>query len=255
MPASFAVARSGHGTPMLLLPGAACDASLWEETAHHLPPDYSVSAVTLAGFGGVPPIETPLLESARAELADYLRDLAQPAVVVGHSMGGFLAYALAIDAPEAVAAVVAVDGVPSLRHLMTDDPNAGPATLANMDEMSFRAWLEKSLSNMSSRPRPELARLARLCHRETLDRAMHELWESDLRREVGAIAAPVLLVLPGEPRAGRRVLRARAEAQLQPIRHHDVVVIESARHMILLDAPAQLADAIREFANAILAPR
>ena len=240
---------------MLLLPGAACDALLWEETARHLRPHYAISAITLAGFGGVPPIEAPLLQSARAERADYLRDLAQPAVVVGHSLGGFLAYALAIEAPEQVAAVVAVDGVPSLRHLLSDDPYARPVPLSSMDERSFRAWLAQSLSSMSLRPSSEFARLARLCDRDALDRAMHELWESDLRREAGTIAAPVLLVLPGEPRAGRRVLRTRAEAQLQAIRHHDVMVIDGARHMILLDAPAKLADAIHQFAKAILAPR
>jgi len=54
---------------------------------------YQIHVLSLAGFAGVPRVAGPLIENAREGLAAYIRTnhLEKP-VIVGHSLGGFLAW-------------------------------------------------------------------------------------------------------------------------------------------------------------------
>src|SRR5262245_53160887 len=108
---AFDVQVSGSGPPMILVPGLSCDGRVWDATVAHYRERYQVHVLTLAGFGGVrPAIGAPFLPRVRADLARYIRDrrLDHP-VLVGHSLGGFLAFWLAATEPDLVGAVVAVD--------------------------------------------------------------------------------------------------------------------------------------------------
>jgi pimeloyl-ACP methyl ester carboxylesterase len=71
--------------------------------------------LTLAGFAGVPPIAQPMIATVRAELATYIqsRHLDHP-VIVGHSLGGTMALAVAVDHPDLVGPLVIVDSLPFL---------------------------------------------------------------------------------------------------------------------------------------------
>ena len=71
--------------------------------------------LTLAGFAGVPPIEQPLIASVRTELVEYIRahQLTRP-ILIGHSLGGTLALAIAADHPDLVGPIIVVDSLPFL---------------------------------------------------------------------------------------------------------------------------------------------
>ena len=73
----------------------------WKTTVERYRDRFACHVITLAGFAGVPPIPSPLLASARTEIADYIRAarLDRP-VIVGHSLGGTLALAIASDHPD-----------------------------------------------------------------------------------------------------------------------------------------------------------
>lgn len=91
---SFTVDVQGHGRPVILIPGLACSAEVWNGTVEHLTSEgFETHALTLAGFGGTPPIHSgDYLKTFRDDLAAYIRQnkLDHP-VVIGHSLGGFLA--------------------------------------------------------------------------------------------------------------------------------------------------------------------
>lgn len=74
---------------------------------------YECHVVTLAGFSGQPRIENPFLETVRNDLAAYIRTnkLDHP-VIIGHSLGGFLALWLASNNPELPGPLVIVDSLP-----------------------------------------------------------------------------------------------------------------------------------------------
>ena len=104
--------RAGQGdTTLLLLHGFGESLMgvrlIFDRLARH----YRVVAVDLPGFGASEkpdrPYDLPVME---ARLSDFLRRwLRPPVVLVGHSMGGELAAAIALANPDRVTAVVLID--------------------------------------------------------------------------------------------------------------------------------------------------
>jgi len=101
----------GKGKPVMLLHGFACDHTDWRHQIPALAERYRVIAPDLAFFGQSDPGERPHTTINHAEdcraLLDHLG--LQKAVVVGHSMGGWIARDLYLAAPERVEAIVEVD--------------------------------------------------------------------------------------------------------------------------------------------------
>ena len=93
-PTAFVVAVTGSGRPMILIPGISCGGNVWAATVNHFKDRYECHVLTLAGFAGQPPLGgEPFLERVRDALIEYIRNkkLERP-VIVGHSIGGFMAF-------------------------------------------------------------------------------------------------------------------------------------------------------------------
>jgi pimeloyl-ACP methyl ester carboxylesterase len=82
--APFSVHVTGQGPDVLLVPGLACSAEVWNETVAHLAKAHRVHAFTLAGFAGQPRIPAPMLATIREALARYIADnkLRKPIVII-----------------------------------------------------------------------------------------------------------------------------------------------------------------------------
>ncbi|MFY0252328.1 alpha/beta fold hydrolase [Chitinophaga sp. 30R24] len=95
--------EEGQGAVVVLIHGFSENAGLWEKQIKHLKNHYRVIAPNLPGTAAVP-ITTPLSIESMAEYvyAILLAADIQEAVVIGHSMGGYIALALAEKYPERV---------------------------------------------------------------------------------------------------------------------------------------------------------
>jgi pimeloyl-ACP methyl ester carboxylesterase len=249
---SFKVRVVGSGKPMLLIPGLGCSGNVWESTAAHFAGRYQLHIVTLAGFGGEPAPKSASLDAVRRDLLAYIAAarLDHP-VVVGHSLGGFMAYWLAATAPDAIGAVVALDGVPFLGEYFT--PGATVETsrpgarkvesyMASLAPEPFAAETRQALAMMITDPK-DLEAVAKDSTRSSpamVGARMAELLTTDLRESVARIEAPTLFVGSGagaKTATERDALFAHAERQLAKIPRHTVVVASGARHFVMLDAP------------------
>jgi len=76
-PSSFNVTVSGRGPSIVLIPGLLSTGEVWSSTVERYQKHYTLHTVTLAGFGGPPPIGPPFLSHVRDELIAYMRDLPQ----------------------------------------------------------------------------------------------------------------------------------------------------------------------------------
>lgn len=121
---------------MILIPGLLSSGDVWSGTVAHFKDRYECHVLTLAGFAGQPAVPPPFLQTVRDDVLRYIQEkkLDHP-VIVGHSLGGFLAFWIAATAPDAVGPLVAVDGVPFLPALM--DPSATLATAATAAGLVF----------------------------------------------------------------------------------------------------------------------
>lgn len=107
----------GSGPAMLLIHGWCCDRSFLAEQATAFSATRRCISVDLRGHGESDvPADGYSIPGFAADVAFVARELgAAPAVVVGHSMGGAVAQALAARHPEIVAGLVMLDGAVCLQ--------------------------------------------------------------------------------------------------------------------------------------------
>ncbi|MBK1783546.1 alpha/beta fold hydrolase [Prauserella cavernicola] len=102
------------GTPLVLLPGRAGTAVMWEPNLAGLLAHGPVYALDLIGEPGRSEQTAPIRGAAdqAAWLSTVLAELDEPAVhLVGYSFGGWLAANLAVRAPERLASLTLIDPV------------------------------------------------------------------------------------------------------------------------------------------------
>jgi pimeloyl-ACP methyl ester carboxylesterase len=104
----IAIDDRGAGRPLVLLHGVGASRGVWRRVAPRLSADRRVLAPDLPGFGGSSPAGPGFnLDAAAAVLVDALADRAgEPFDLVGNSLGGAVALALADLRPEFVRSLV-----------------------------------------------------------------------------------------------------------------------------------------------------
>src|SRR5262249_27433590 len=106
---------SGRGEPMLLIPGLGMDHTYFRLTAPILAQDFEVFAVDPRGIGQSDKKAPYNVESWAADFADIVQDIGRgPAHIVGSSLGGAMAMALAEAHPDVVRSLVIVGGFSEL---------------------------------------------------------------------------------------------------------------------------------------------
>jgi pimeloyl-ACP methyl ester carboxylesterase len=242
-PTAFTVKVTGHGTPVIFIPGVACPGEVWADTVERLGDDVEAHVITLAGFAGVKPIRPPLLAKARRELVRYIRSrrLKNP-IIVGHSLGGFLAYWLAATAPDAIGGLVVVDAGPryfasdeSARLLRNTWAQAGDDELPRQVRAKF-----SGMARHRERLEPFIDQIAR-SDRQTVGDAVYELVKVDLTEQIASITAPVLLVLADGG------LQDRYRRQAAGIEDLEIKVIPKTGHFVMFDDPDGFVRVLRDF--------
>lgn len=113
------VRSEGSGSPpILFIHGMGASSATWAECMHLLAPRHRVVAIDLLGHGQSPVPDDPALysrDAALADIDDVLATLGEPAVLVGHSLGGYLAMAHAATRPGVARGIVVLNTGPGFR--------------------------------------------------------------------------------------------------------------------------------------------
>ena len=111
---TYAVDRTGAGSPVVLLHGFTGSSASWAEVSRELAHEHDVIAIDALGHGDSSAPEDPRRYHAAEQVADLHAVLDRlgvtRAVVVGYSMGARLALAFAAAYPSRVSALVLVSG-------------------------------------------------------------------------------------------------------------------------------------------------
>jgi N-formylmaleamate deformylase len=235
-PRSFVAKVSGDGRPVIFIPGLGCPGSIWDDTVAHLGDSVESHVLTLAGFAGTKPTKPPLAATVRRDLIRYIHahKLVKP-IIVGHSMGGFIAYWLAATAPDLIGGVIVVDAGPALAADAADQETAqvlrNAWAQAGDDELPDQ--VRTAYTSMVSDPKeiePYLAAITK-SDRQTMGDAIYELVTTDIRDKIAAIRAPLLLVLAD---GGYQQMY---RTMIKPIPDHEIVVLAKTKHFVMLDDP------------------
>jgi len=233
-PKAFAVQVRGEGRPIIFIPGLGCPGEVWDGTVVHMVDEgYQTHVLTLAGFADQPPIDEPLSAAVRRDLTRYIRsrNLDHP-VIVGHSMGGFIAYWIASYHPELVGPTIIVDAGPALsgdidvaKSLRSRWKYASDEEFVGLIRGAFF-----SMTNMKKRMEKTVDLIVK-SDRLSIGNAIFEMVVTDLSDKVNEIQAPVLVI------AADGGYQYKIKQQAEPIPDHEFVVLPRTRHFVFYDDP------------------
>jgi pimeloyl-ACP methyl ester carboxylesterase len=231
---------------MILIPGLSCGGDVWDGTVKHFKGKYQCHVLTLAGFAGQPAISGPILGHVIADLKKYINDqkLDHP-IIIGHSLGGLLAFTLASSEPQQVGPVIAVDGLPFISVLFS--PMATAETSRPFAEQyramynsqtpeAFAAANRRALESMITDPKniEVVDATSKKSDPKAVGEALYEDMITDMRPRVKLIQSPVLLIgsTQASP-AGEALYRD----EVATISNHTVVFAPNSKHFVQLDQP------------------
>jgi pimeloyl-ACP methyl ester carboxylesterase len=243
---AFHVEVTGHGRPVVMIPGLGCPGEVWDDLVAHLGDDYESHVLTLAGFAGQDAIDEPLSAAVRRDLTRYIRSrrLRDP-IIVGHSMGGFIAYWIASYHPELVGPVIVVDAGPALSGDL-DEAKALRARWKYADDDEFHAGMRAAFMSMTSvaKKMAPVADAVIRSDRRAIGDAIYEMMTTDLTDKVKDITAPVLVI------AADGGFQGRIRTQIETIPDHEMIVVPHTRHFVWYDDPDGFFKAVDRFLDA-----
>lgn len=223
---------------VVLVPGFMLDETLWDEFGRHLPEDWEICHASLTGGQTIRDISR--------HIANHLP---QRFVLIGFSLGGYIARQLAADYPEKVDALVIIasslreDTEQQAKHKLQAIKALSPATFKGLS----RGTIAKSLHADRSLDAELISRIKRMGLRLGYDALVTQ---SGLRRSgvpTTAIRCPTLIVA-----SAGDALRSLEEANelFEAIPNASLQVLDGSGHMIPLEQPEELAAAIIRWLNA-----
>ncbi len=247
--------RSGHGETVVLLHGYGESLLAWRAVFDELARRHDVVALDLPGFGLSSKPDSGYETDSLAQLVGaFMQALdIRTADVVGHSMGGAIAAALAANGPDRVAKLVLLDaavvGAPAAipdRELSSSAAGATRSAVAAYEAIRTRfnaphdpAWLAESDSSLAYVPADDPA------YRDALSAVLRQFDFGYLTPDrARRISAPTL-VLWGEYDQVFGVEQGRAVASRIPGARFEVIA--RCWHRPHEEQPGATADAIIRF--------
>lgn len=241
--------EAGTGEPVVLLHGLGSSSRDWEDQFPALSSRYRVIAPDLRGHGDSDKLTRSTIGAMADDVAQLLAALGTgPVRVVGISMGGMVAFQLALDAPALVQSLVIVNS----------GPDAVPRTLKHR----FAIWLRFALLRVFGMrrlsaviadklfPAPSQEALRRRFVERTATNdpaaykaALRAITSWSIEDRLDAVHAPTLVVSADQDYTPI-ALKARYVAKLPDAR---LVVIPSSRHATPMDQPARFNQTVLEF--------
>mgnify|MGYP003694486091 CR=1 FL=1 len=213
--------QHGQGDPILLLHGLGSSSYDWEFQVPAFSKHFRVIAPCLRGFGDSDkppgPYSIDLFAKDMIALLDHLG--IERCHVMGFSMGGAIAFQMAIDQPQRLSSLIVVNSQPSFEldhwraHLMVIT-RIGMASVLGLERMT--RYVAKRLF-----PRPDQAALRQRMHRTAGEESQGELPR-------GAAGARGLVGEGSHPRSSSvPTLDHRRRARLQPARREAAATLQS----------------------------
>ncbi len=239
-------AQAGQGQPALLfIHGAGGDHTIWGEQLRELAPNFSVAALDLNGHGRSPAREGDGLQTYVEDVLAVLDALAMPTVIVGHSMGGAIALTVALQHQKNLVGLGLVGTGAKLKvHpqilelCQTDFERA-------IDFIVQWAFAEQSSQELRDKARAQMRRNGA----DALFRDFSSCNTFDVMARLSEIAAPTLILCG---RDDKLTPIKYSEYLQQNIPNAQLKIIDGAGHMVMVEQPQAVTQALREFCARLL---
>ena len=245
----------GKGTAVMLIHGFAEDNSIWNDISAALSENYQLILPNIPGSGGSPAmtIQHSIDDYAAAMLAILQEEQLDKVVVIGHSMGGYIALAMAEKKPSTIKAL-------GLFHssAYADDVlkiATRQKAISFIQENGSQAFLKTSLPGLFADPLQHkksidnLLQKAENCSCDTLIQYYEAMIKRPDRTELLVTAKfPVLFVMGFEDKAVP-FSHSLQQSHLPPICH--ISILRGSAHMGMIEEPAKSLLVLTDFLRAI----
>jgi len=243
--------------PLVLLHPYPADATFWNRLRTELHGSRPILAPDAPGFGGTPALPGWTIATAADRIADTIAQTTPGgrAHVMGLSMGGYTALALAIRHPNRVVGLVLAD-----TRAGADDAAARTArrgAIADVRAGRRTAYLAQAISNLVADTAPQDVRdelaacVARQPDASLVDALGALAGRPDRRGELGAIASPTLVIVGTKDTI---TPLAAANELATGIRTTRMAQIVGAGHLSALERPQAVAEVVDEFLDGLPVP-
>ena len=204
---SFEVKISGKGKQAIVfIPGFACSGEVWNETKSEFENNFTCYTLTMPGFASAKPQQNPTFKKWETEIANFIiqNKITKP-IIIGHSMGGGLALAIAADYPDLISKIVVVDALPCLFALMNPsfkskvipDCTEMNLKLMNTSNEDFYKMQKKSISSLLADDTKQemVVNWSVQSDRKTFAELYCDFGNTDLSEKIATIKCPSLILL------------------------------------------------------------
>jgi pimeloyl-ACP methyl ester carboxylesterase len=239
----FEVVKSGKGKQSIVfIPGFASSGDVWNETKANFEKDFTCYTFTMAGFAGVPPQSNPLFKNWETEIVNYIRaNKIEKPIIVGHSMGGGLALAIASDYPDLMSKIVVVDALPCLSALRdpsfksqeNNDCTSMNNQISSMSEEDFYQMQKRNMAMLlaDASKQDEMISWSMKSDRKTFSEMYCDFSNTDLRDKIATIKCPSLILLE----SGFANYKTPIEAQYKNLKTATFQYSNKGLHFIMYD--------------------
>ncbi|MCF6193841.1 MAG: alpha/beta hydrolase [Kangiellaceae bacterium] len=263
-PESFRVEVSGTGEDIILIPGLMSDASVWSSLSDVLIKDHRLHMISIAGFASMPKIENQSLSRVKQELFEYIEQhqLHKP-TIIGHSLGGFMAFWMASSAPDKLGKIISIDGLPFIGPVFTGNNKATAESLSQQAAQMKVYYANMSATQLADQNRFAINRqatsdtnkqrvlaMADASHPNSVGEAVFTLMTTALRQAVSKInISTILLGAFGAFNSDKEkdYYANIYRQQLSAIKDAKLLINRDSRHFIMFDKPVWLAAQIESF--------
>jgi 3-oxoadipate enol-lactonase len=247
----------GEGLPVIFIHAFALNQTMWRAQVAALKHQYRCITLDLRGFGHSDVTDEPsLMNQMASDVRELMKALAiDKAVLVGLSMGGYIALAFYRNFPEAVRALVLADTRATADSEQAKANRLGSAEKALREGSAAIAdeTTPKLLGDTTLSSNPELVQLVHAIQAANspvgiaaAQRGMAARVDStDL---LASIEVPTLVIVGSEDKL---TPPADAEVIHQGISHAKLLVIENSGHLSNMETPEPFNSALAEFLEAL----
>ena len=249
----FNVKVQGKGDPMILIPGLNSSGKVWDESVIKYKDKYQIHVLTLPGFAGTKAMDLKngFLKPLCGQILNYIeaKQLKNP-VIMGHSLGGFMALLMGIQQPKLFKKIIIVDSAPffaALQNPAATQENA--KAMAKMMRQQMKSINKEMLSAQMDMMLPSMIKnkdniaLAKKWGMDsdaaTSGQAMYELMTTDLRNKIGVIQSPVMLlgawVAYKNYGATHESVASNYRAQYSKVKNFQMHMTDIGHHFIMWD--------------------
>ena len=238
----------GTGKPVILLHGFPFTKELWNDFAPALGEGYKIYTPDLPGFGGSEPPSNYSIPTIAAELLTWIQEQGiEKCVVIGHSLGGYLALSMVAQAPDQFAGLILFHSTAKADN--EEKKQSRDKVVEFIDRNGVEAFTSNSvLPLFADKNHPAIGvvkRMSALSNADSLKGYTRAMRDRNERVDVLKTFAKRTLFIVGKEDPGIPVESVRSQATTSS--HVEVQVLDGVAHMGMYEAKNETLQIIRGF--------